>query len=121
MALMASTLPRSIVFGVPVEANVIRRHWLLVLMRRLLKLLRLHVHAMLGLRALVVIELLLVAHTTGVHGLLAMVVKRRRVLLLLVVIHPSWMAVHLLLLLVMLIEVMLLLLLLLLLLLVILA
>jgi hypothetical protein len=103
----------------------------LVLMRLLLELLRLHVHAMLRLllRALVVIELLLVAHAGGIHGLLAMVLKLLLLLLLLVVVlvlrlrhlllhlrrevRPSRVAVHLLLLLMMmLIEVMLLLLLL---------
>lgn len=98
-------------------------------MRRLLELLRLHVHAMLGLllRVLVVIELLLVAHAAGIHGLLAMVLEllllvlvlRLRLRLRHVLLHlrrevsPSRMAVHLLLLLlVMLIEVMMLLLLL---------
>lgn len=57
-----------------------------MLMRRLLELLRLHVHSMLRLRlrVLVVIELLLVAHATGIQGLLAMVLERRWVLLLLV-------------------------------------
>lgn len=55
-------------------------------MRRLLELLRLHVHAVLRrlLRVLVVIELLLVAHAARIHGLLAMVLELLLLLLVLV-------------------------------------
>lgn len=75
---MATTL----VAGEAVEANAVRRR----LVHRRLELLRLHVHAVLRLRLgmrlrALVVELLLVGHCAGVHGLLAMV-KRRWMLLL---------------------------------------
>lgn len=68
----------ALVVGEAVEVDAIRR--------RLVELLRLHVHAVLRLRLrlrALVVELLLVAHGAGIHGLLAMVERRLLLIMLL--------------------------------------